>query len=222
MSEDDLDTFEGWLEGIQGIDPTTAAPEVLADWRDLYDELNKNPTPKVGRIKFKPLRPGEDRYAVAIREGSDLWLTFWVRRAPKGDIFLIAPRADRRWDPHTSYHRDGTFHAKSFDRRLGPPRKRQSLTAAFRGTEHIGTYGGHGKGIGAICDAEAFSGVVEVPPGVLGPLDGAIAVDLVEPGVEPMPWPFRDGRIVRQATFKDGQPWIVLRVGSTPLPRTAA
>jgi hypothetical protein len=100
VTEDDCNTFEGWLENIQGIDPTTAAPDVLADWRDLYAELTKNPAPKVGLMKLKLLMPGEHRYAVAIREGSDLWLTFSVRRAPKGDIFLMAPRADGRWNPH--------------------------------------------------------------------------------------------------------------------------
>jgi hypothetical protein len=72
ISEDDLSTFEGWLEGIQGIDPTTASPDVLAAWRDIYDEMRKNPTPKVGLMDFKPLAPGEHRYAVAIRDGSGL------------------------------------------------------------------------------------------------------------------------------------------------------
>lgn len=46
---------------------------------------------------------------------------------------------------------------------------------------------GHGpKSVGAICDPTAFSGVVEVPPGVLGPHDGTVVVDLVEPGCEPL------------------------------------
>lgn len=215
--EDDLGTFEGWLKGIQGIDPATATSEILADWRALYDELHKKPAPKVGLMKLPPLMPGERRYAVAIRDGFNLWLTFWVRRAPKGDIFLIAPRANRTWDPHTSYHRDGTFHVKSFNRKFGT-QQRQPLADAFQGTEHVGAYAGHGKGIGAICDPEAYSGVVEVPPGVLGPLDGAVVVDLVEPGRDPISWPFDE--VVRQ-TFRDAVPWIVIRVGSTALPSAA-
>ncbi len=210
-SEDDCSTFEGWLENIQGIDPAATTPEVLACWRDLYDDLNKNPSPKVGLMKFKPLMPGEHRYAVAIREDSNLWLTFWVRRAPKGDIFLIAPRADGLWNPHASYHRDGTFHNKGFDRRIGSPQKRQPLTGAFQGTEHLGGYMGHGKGIGAICDPAAFSGVVEVPPGVLGLFDGQVVVDLVMPGHEPLFWPFNE---VARQTFRDSLPWVVIRVGT--------
>ncbi len=78
---------------------------------------------------------------------------------------------------------------------------------------------GHGpKGVGAVCDPTAFSGVLEVPPGILGPRDGVVAVDLVEPGVEPMQWPIGGGQIACQETFKDNVPWLVLRVGSTPLP----
>ena len=76
------------------------------------------PTPKVGLMKLQSL-PGEHRYAVAIREGSELWLTLWVRRSPKGEFFVMVPRADRGWDPHNSYHLDGTFHGKCAHRSAG-------------------------------------------------------------------------------------------------------
>jgi hypothetical protein len=72
-------------------------------------------TPKVGRMKLKPMIPGEYRYAVAIRDDSGLSLTLWVKRSPKGEFFVMAPRAEPGWDPHVSYHEDGTFHSKSFD-----------------------------------------------------------------------------------------------------------
>jgi hypothetical protein len=74
-------------------------------------------------------------------------------------------------------------------------------------------YGGHGpKGVGAICDPTAFSGVVKVAPGVLGLRDGCVAVDLVEPGCEPMlhPW----AKIAQQEVFRDIVPWVVMTVGS--------
>ena len=35
ISEDDLDTFEGWLR-CQAIDAATAPPEVLAMWRSIF------------------------------------------------------------------------------------------------------------------------------------------------------------------------------------------
>jgi hypothetical protein len=38
------------------------------------------------------LPPREHRYAVAVREASGLWLTLWIRRAPKGEFFVNAAR----------------------------------------------------------------------------------------------------------------------------------
>lgn len=46
-------------------------------------------------------------------------------------------------------------------------------------------YGGHGtKSIGAIYDPNAFDGSVIVDPGILGPRNGAVGIDLVEAGHE--------------------------------------
>lgn len=220
ISEDDLKTFEGWLR-YQGFDPSAVTLDELAQWQAIFDEIIKSPTPKVGLMKLRSL-PGEHRYAVAVREGSDLWLALWVRRSPKGEFFVMAPRADRGWNPHFSYHLDGSFHSKSYGR-VGLKKKLQPLTGPFRGTEHLGAHMGYGpKGVGAVCDPAAFSGVVEVPPGVLGPRDGAVVVDLIEPGVEPMPWPIVGGKVAQQATFKDSPPWLVLRVGTTRSPRATA
>jgi hypothetical protein len=210
ISEDDLSTFEGWLR-YQGIDATTTTPDELADWRDMFDEARERSlaTAKVGLMKLRRA-PGEHRYAVAVREGSDLWLTLWVRRSKKGEFFIMVPRKDQGWDPHTSYHLDGTLHMKSFGRkRLS--KKLQPFTGTFRGTEHLGANAGHGpKGVGAICDPSAFSGVVEVAPGVLGPRDGEVVVDLVEPGYEPLPW----SNVVYQKVFQDFVPWVVIRIAS--------
>jgi hypothetical protein len=50
---------------------------MLVDWRDMFDEVKQRSaaTPKVGLMKLKP---DGQRYAVAVRDGSDLWLTTWV------------------------------------------------------------------------------------------------------------------------------------------------
>jgi hypothetical protein len=82
-------------------------------------------------MKLQPV-PGEEKYAVAIRDGSDLWLTLWVRCSRKGEIFVMYPRGDRDWDAHASYHLDGTLHQKTHGKVMGAV-KRQSLTSAFRG-----------------------------------------------------------------------------------------
>jgi hypothetical protein len=160
------------------------------------------------------LKPGEHRYA-AVREGPNLWLTTWVRRSPKGDVFVIIPRGERDWQPHASYHRDGTFHHKSFNYKFGPKQKRQPLTGQppFKGTEHLSAFMGHGpKGVGAVCDPADFSGIIELAPGVLGPRDGQVVVDLVEPGCEPLSLP---GKLVRQEVFRDAVPWLSIRIFSS-------
>ena len=53
---------------------------------------------------------GEYRYAVAVRHTSELMIALGVRRSAKGEVVVLIPRADKGWDPHTTYHRDGTFH----------------------------------------------------------------------------------------------------------------
>ena len=112
ISEDDLQTFEGWLR-YQAIDTRTQTAEELAWWRGVFEEGRQRSAthPKVGLMKLGPLTPGEHRYAVAVREGSALWLTLWVRRSPKGEFFIMKPGGSD-WDLHSSYHLDGRFHTK--------------------------------------------------------------------------------------------------------------
>jgi hypothetical protein len=211
ISEDDLSTFEGWLMS-QAIDAATATPEELDNWRSIFDEVRESAaaTPKLGLMKLRPLVPVEYRYAVAVRDGSDLWLTLWVRRSKRGEFFVMVPRNDPGWDVHTSYHLDGTRHMKSFGHKTVPD-KLQPLTGTFRGTAHLGANMGYSpKHVGAICDPTDFSGVLEVAPGVLGPRHGSVVVDLVEPGCEPMAWL----NVVQQETFRDTVPWVVIRVCS--------
>ena len=181
--EDDLQTFEGWL-GIQGHDPDMLTPDDLAMWRGQFDDAmqRRASSPKVGLMKLRA--PGQ-KYGVALRDESGLWLTLWIRCAPKGDVYILYPRGEQKWDPHASYHHDGTFHQKSHGRKAPLPEdKRQPLTAAFSESEHLGTYAGHGKGSGAVCEPKDFDGLVIVEPGILGPIHGRIGVDLVAPGYE--------------------------------------
>jgi hypothetical protein len=213
ISEDDLKTFEGWLR-YQGVDAATNAPEELQMWQGLFDEARKRSlaNPKVGLMKLQPIA-GEYRYAAAVREGSDLWLVLWVRRSRKGEFFVMLPRGDRGWDVHTSYHCDGTLHTKSYGRRVLSPTKHQPLRGTFRGTEDLGYFAGYGpKSVGAICDPAAFSYVVEVAPGVLGPRHGGVKVDLVEPGCDPTAFPWTS--IARQEVIRDVSPWVVITIGS--------
>lgn len=92
-------------------------------------------------MKFRPV-PGEHTYAVAVRDGSDLWLTLWVRRSRKGEFFVMLPAADPGWDAHVSYHLDSTRHSKS-QPQVQFTASAPTLDGTFRGTEQLGTFGGH-------------------------------------------------------------------------------
>jgi len=219
ISEVDLLTFEGFLK-YHAV-PAMKTPEELELWRGLFDEATRRreSSPKVGLMKLQAV-PGEQKYAVALRDGSELWLTMWVRCSRKGEIFMMYPRGDRDWDAHGSYHLNGTFHQKSFGFKV-LSQNRQPLTAAFRGSEHLGLYKGHGESSGAVCDPKAFEGVVIVEPGILGPIHGSVGVDLVEPGYEAT-WT-RDetaqrhyvelGRVHQRAVFpRVGRPSVIITI----------
>lgn len=173
-------------------------------------------------MKLRPVLSGEYRYAVAVQEDSELWLTLWVRRSPKGEFFVMRPRKpfiiqshrSKEWDAHASYHLNGTFHMKSHDSKMVTQRC-QPLTGRFRGTEDLGYYAGHDpKSVGIICDPADFNGVVKVAPGVLMPGYGVVKVDLVEPGHKPVfHW-----TVVNQQIFRDAVPWVVITVGSIGTP----
>jgi|SRR5579872_160060 len=174
LSEDDLSTFEGWLK-YQAIEPTSLPEAELATWKSLYKASRKlaDTQPQIGLMKLKLMQGDERRFGIATREKWDLWLTLWVRRSHRGEWFVMAPRGADGWDPHTSYHLDGTLHVKSYGQKFLAPQMRQPLTGDFRGTVHLGAYAGHApKSMGAICDPSAFTAVVELPPGLLGPRHG--------------------------------------------------
>jgi hypothetical protein len=80
-SEDDLETFEGWLK-YQGYDATAMAPDNLRTLREHYETLRQQilAMPKVGRMKLSAMASGEYRYGVAVRDDSGLWLTLCARR----------------------------------------------------------------------------------------------------------------------------------------------
>ena len=162
-------------------------------------------------MKLKPLRKNEYRYAVAIREGADLWLILWVTRSPKGEFFAMVPRAERKWTPHATYHQSGIHHMKSYDH-VSVQRQGQPLTGQFKGTVNLGCFGGHATNL-ATCDPSLFDGVVEVAPGVLGPTRGTVCVDLIEPGCQPAT-ALPAHKIVQREIFTNAEPHVVITIYS--------
>ena len=71
ISEDNLQTFEGWLS-YQAVGPLTETG--LATWGGFFEDARRQckANPKVGLMKLQPV-PGEFRYAVAVREGDEGW-----------------------------------------------------------------------------------------------------------------------------------------------------
>jgi hypothetical protein len=201
-------TFEQWLKtqvGNRG--GCTPTPEELAILRRLFNETIESTRsgPKIGSMKLPPIA-GEQRYAVAIKDGADLWLTLWVKCSRKGEVFILYP-GDARGDAHASYHLKGAFHQKIDDHRV-IIQDRQPLTAAFAGSEHLGAYGGHSS-TGAVCDPKAFDAVVCVEPGTFRPAGGLVVVDLVEAGYHPRP----DFDFPLRQTFpRDARPSVVITI----------
>ena len=99
INEDALSTFEGWL-AFQNFD--VSSPDELDSLREVYADLHaaSEALPKFGRMKLRPMEPGEYRYAVALREGANLWLNLWVRRSPKSEFFVMIPRNQKDIDLH--------------------------------------------------------------------------------------------------------------------------
>ena len=212
-SENDLDAaFNGYLRD-QAIDKKTASPEMLAQFREAFEEVQraKAVTPTRRPMKLRDLKPDEYRYAVAVREGSELFVTLFIRRDPKGDVYVMIPRGRGSGNPHASYHRNGTLHHKSNDRPMMPSDRQPLIGGGFKGCEHICMFGGHApKRVGVTCDATKFTGIVEVQDEELN--DGFVAVDLVEPGCEKQVIDL--GNPVHSThVFKEAEPWLLIRVG---------
>lgn len=202
ISEDDLQTFEEWLK-YQAIDASLMTTDELVTWRCYYEETQKQraATSKIGVMNFKTV-PGESKYAVAVREGTDLFLVLWVRRNQQGEYFVLKPTRIRQVDSQNSYHRDGTLHHKIVKNKVLSNQKSHAFPILNGFTP---------KDTGAICDPHAFTGIVEVPAGTLGPRHGCIGVCLAEPGIG-LPnytWAYE---VLTQTVFREVSPHVVVSI----------
>jgi hypothetical protein len=151
-------------------------------------------------------------YAVAVRDGDDLFAVLTVNRKPSGDVYANVLRPhDPDMKPHGSYHASGQHHAKTlnhkaFVRRLQPPDEN------FRGNatvEHVLIGSNDHRLINVPCQPSDFTDVFEIPCGDMkGIKNGRLSVDICEPGVGHVNVPGE--KVLRQAVFKDAVPWIVV------------
>lgn len=201
IREDDLQTFEGWLT-YHALEGSMMTREELAIWQGRFEENRKErASSKVGLMNLKTV-PGEHKYAVAVREGTDLLLVLWIRRNRKGEYVVLKPMDERPLDRQSRNHRDVSLYHKIVRQKVVPAQTSQSfpIMNGFTPTD-----------TGAICDPIAFTGIVEVASGILGPRHGSVGVVLAEPGcgLPDYTWAYD---VFTQTVFRDVSPHVVVSV----------
>ncbi len=137
----------------------------------------------------------EKTFAVAIRDGDELFLVHRIRCSSKGEIFhmpVTGREKDsqwRKWAPHESWHREGTLHRKAFDHKLTDAEQRQPPNTNFSGTAavvemQISARDASNRNV--ICDPVEFDEVFEIPADLLGAeVTARFTLDLAEAGISP-------------------------------------
>jgi hypothetical protein len=150
-------------------------------------------------------------FAIAVRDGEDLWLFLWIKRSPKGDVYVFWPIDEEVRNPHASYHASGRRHYKSFKKAF-LPRMLQKPTVVFSGTEQIVTTGiwlQVARVMAKPCRPENYDGGIfeidasEISP-VLQDCRTQVAIDLVSPDAPPLVSP--PSAILRRVVFTDAVP----------------
>jgi hypothetical protein len=150
-------------------------------------------------------------YGVAVRHDADLRLLCRIRRSANGDVYFLIPRDEPGWNPHASYHRDGTRHVRSHGGRYLISQI-QRPDHSFRGTENLFAMAiqpGEVALLQTQCMAEEFSEVFEIDHPQIPPEEHhTLAADLVEPGYSAIP--VLGTEAIVQRTFRDASPWILV------------
>jgi hypothetical protein len=159
-------------------------------------------------------------YAVAVRDGGDLFLFWSIHRSVSGDIYVNYPgRKDLPgWKPHTSHHRDGRNHLKSFGRKF-MGRQGTVPDATFDGTFQIDSTLIEPSDVRAIncrVTPSAYQEVFEIDIVDLRPNPRAtqISVDITDASTPPLLMP--GVRIIRSFIGKDALPWVVVTLYELP------
>jgi hypothetical protein len=144
-----------------------------------------------------------------------------IKRSRKGDAYFLMPRDEPGWDPHASYHRDGTRHVRSHGGKFLVS-KVQKPDGSFRGTEGLYAMAiqpGEVPLLNTPCAREEFSEVFEIGGEQL-PIEEhhTLAVDLAEPGYSDILVLGKE--IVAQKSFQDSSPWILVTLWRGLLPVT--
>ena len=161
----------------------------------------------------------ERTFAVAVRDGSDLFLWLRLKRDIDGDIYYVFPTGRtgkewKKWNPHGSHHASGQRHHKSFNHPFFIE-MRQKPDDNFKGSETMITrpVASHEpRAFDVICNPLDFVEVMEIPIGIISQktYEATISVDLTE--ADGPPHVIALGQVVEQRAFTDATPWIWVTV----------
>jgi hypothetical protein len=151
-------------------------------------------------------------YAVAVRDGHELFLCCRIRRTVTGDVYVLPPRPDPDWNPHVSYHASGHSHVRHDDHPYHVSHW-QEPDANFQRTRHMSTMGiaaGEPRLTNSPCKVEDYAEVFEISVSELRSemYRTMLSVDLTESRGQPIIAP--GARILRQVIFQDSMPWIMV------------
>ena len=153
-------------------------------------------------------------YAIAVRDGGNLFLWLSIVRDPLSDVYANSARDHiPGWKPHASYHASGQHHQKSHNQK-SLVRQKQRPDANFSGAENVLTTNISAEEVRSVniqCSPQDFQGVYEIPIDDLKP-GMAIAVDLTDPASTPVA--NQSENVVWKECIQDTQPWIHVRVFS--------
>ena len=198
------------------------APLIRATLAIVPNALNRSSRKFSGKSheNYKKTITMAHMFAVAVRDGKDLFLWLRIRRAADGDIYYIIPTGRHepeweKWNPHGSLHNDGNFHHKSFDKKIFPT-KGQKPNSNFKGTINMVARpiaSNEPRAFGVICDPTKFSEVMEIPVTMLSPktYETYVSIDVTEANGSPSP-NTSDGQILIQRVFKESVPWIMVSI----------
>src|SRR5262245_59348177 len=154
-------------------------------------------------------------FGLAVRDSTDLRLIARIRRSKSG-IYYLMPRNERGWDPHASYHADGTRHVRMHGEKSFVT-SHQPLGDSFKG---VVPFFWESIQPGEIrytrpFDRSRFTDVFEIGATAFSPTEvRVIAVDLSEPGGSALLGPSTD--VIAQHVFRDAIPWILVTVWRGP------
>jgi hypothetical protein len=154
------------------------------------------------------------RYAVTVSREDGEFLFFDIRRKPPSDIYINLPKlhgGPKDWEPHTSMHASGAFHHKDFGVNF-MPRQISKPDVSFVGSENLISLGinpEQWRSIKKTFDPKPFVGKfpIDVKQLWLDNRRAQLHIDIVQPNCQPKLIP---GRVLQQAFFSNGVPWVAL------------